>query len=352
METVRLDPATATETAAAALHEVEVAALAVDEPDRPPPAVADLDRLLRVSRADRRTLQWLVLDDDRPVARSWLTLPDRDNRHTAFFAATVSPANRRRGVGTGLLRTAVDVLVAEGRRAVLVEAFAGSAGAAFCDAFGFEAAQADRSSILRLALVDRTDVESLAAAPHPGYRLVTWQERCPDELLDSYARAKQAMNEAPTGSMDWEPLEYAGRHIRADEDALRRRGWQWRVVAAVHEPTGEVAGLTEVIVSRWSPARAETDDTAVVPAHRGTGLGLWVKAEMVSRLLVERPDVVEVVTRNGLTNEHMWRINERLGFRTYATCVERQARVAGLAARLAASAAGAAGSRPPLPRSR
>jgi hypothetical protein len=57
---------------------------------------------------------------------------------------------------------------------------------------------------------------------------------------------------------------------------------------------------------------------------------------MVRRLLAERPDVVEVVTRNALTNEHMWRINERLGFRTYATCVERQARVAELAARVAA----------------
>jgi len=341
METVRLDAATATAETVAALHEVEVAALAVDEPDRPPPAPADLDALLRVSRADRRTQQWLVVDGDRTVARSWLTLPDRDNRHTAFFSATVSPADRRRGIGTRLLRTAVDVLVAEGRRAMLIEAFAGSAGAAFCDAFGFEEAQAERSSVLRLALVDRADVESLAAAPHPGYRLVGWQERCPDELLDSYTRAKQAMNDAPTGSMDWHRLEYTGGHIRADEDVLRRRGWQWRVVVAVHEPTGEVAGLTEVIVSRWSPARAETDDTAVVPAHRGSGLGLWIKAEMVRRLLAQRPDVVEVVTRNGLTNEHMWRINERLGFRTYATCVERQARIAELAARLAAGPAGA-----------
>lgn len=336
MDTIALDAGTATAETVAALHAVEVAALAVDEPDRPPPARADLDVLLRVSRADQRTQQWLALDGGRPVARSWLVLPDRDNRHTAFFSATVAPADRRRGIGTALLRAGVELLVAEGRRAVLVEAFAGSPGAAFCDAFGFEQAQADRSSVLRLAGVDRADVESLAAAAHPGYRLVGWRERCPDELLDSYARAKQAMNDAPTGSVDWNPLDYTGGLIRADEEVLRRRGWQWRVVAAVHEPTGEVAGLTEVIVSRWSPARAETDDTAVVPAHRGTGLGLWIKAEMVRRLLAERPDVVEVVTRNALTNEHMWRINERLGFRTYATCVERQARVAELAARVAA----------------
>ena len=49
-----------------------------------------------------------MVDGGRPIARSWLALPDRDNRHTAFFSATVAPTDRRRGVGTGLLRTAVD----------------------------------------------------------------------------------------------------------------------------------------------------------------------------------------------------------------------------------------------------
>jgi GNAT superfamily N-acetyltransferase len=180
-------------------------------------------------------------------------------------------------------------------------------------------------------LVDADGVMPMPAPPRGGSRSAQAEE---ESLLDSYAQAKRAMNEAPTGSMDWERLEYTGRQIRADDDVLRRRGWQCRVVVAVHEPSGEVAGLTEVIVSRWAPVRAETDDTAVVPAHRGTGLGLWIKAEMLRRLLAERPDVVEVVTRNGLTNEHMWRINARLGFRTYATCVERQARVAELAARV------------------
>ena len=51
--------------------------------------------------------------------------------------------------------------------------------------------------------------------------------------------------------------------------------------------------------------------------------------------------MVEVVTRNALTNAHMWRINERLGFRTSATTVARQGQVADVAARLGV-AAGAA----------
>jgi RimJ/RimL family protein N-acetyltransferase len=83
----------------------------------------------------------------------------------------------------------------------------------------------------------------------------------------------------------------------------------------------------------------------VVPAHRGSGLGLWVKAEMLRRLRADRPDVTEIETRNSVANDHMWRINDRLGFRPYATTCERQARVDDLAARLAARPSTAAGQR-------
>lgn len=41
---------------------------------------------------------------------------------------------------------------------------------------------------------------------------------------------------------------------------------------------GTVAGFTEVELWGWTPARSEQADTAVVPAHRGRRLGLWLKA--------------------------------------------------------------------------
>ena len=55
---------------------------------------------------------------------------------------------------------------------------------------------------------------------------------------------------------------------------------------------------------------------------------------MLRRLRAERPDVAELVTHNALDNDHMWRINERLGFRPEAVNAEWQARVGELAARL------------------
>ena len=109
-------------------------------------------------------------------------------------------------------------------------------------------------------------------------------------------------------------------------------GGQLRVVVAVHEATGDVTALTEVVVGP-SP-RASQEDTAVVPAHRGRGLGLWVKADMLLRLRAERPTVTEILTGNATDNAYMLAINERLGFRPYRDVTGWQAGVPELAGRL------------------
>ena len=53
----------------------------------------------------------------------------------------------------------------------------------------------------------------------------------------------------------------------------------------------------------------------VVPAHRGHGLGLWVKAEMLRWLAADGGAVRRIRTTTEPSNDDMLRINERLGFR-------------------------------------
>jgi GNAT superfamily N-acetyltransferase len=324
-----------------AVHDVLVAALAVDLPEDPPPAPEDTAARLRLPWSDQRVLRWVARDGGRVVGYAQATLPTVDNTHLVMPSITVHPAARRRGVGTELLRACVEAARAEGRSTVVIEAAEGTAGAAFCTAVGMPAVQTERASLLRLSEVDWADVLGVAAAPHPGYRLVAIPERCPDELAESYARAKAAMNDAPVGGVDWHDQTYTVDWLRETEDVVRARGAEWLRVVAVHSPTGEVAGLTEVSVSRWSPRRSQQEDTGVLAEHRGHGLGLWVKAEMLRRLRAERPAVAELVTWNDEANEHMWRINARLGFRPYVHWTERQARVDELAARLGAQPASA-----------
>lgn len=325
---------------AAGVHRTRLAAFAVDEPERPPPAAEDTAALLAVRRRGAGGLHFVARAGGDVVGYARLGLPGRDNTHLGFLDPVVHPDARRRGAGTALMRAGLGALAADGRRTLLVETRPDGPGAAFCDALGLEVAQSQQESLLALSAVDRGDVESLAAADHPGYRLAAWSDRSPDELLESYAAAKAAMNDAPVGGLDWEGLRYSADRQRENEEVAVQLGQEYRFVAAVHAGSGAVAALTELLISRWSPHRAEQDDTAVVPAHRGHGLGLWVKAEMLRRLLAERPDVRQIITYNAEDNAHMWRINARLGFRPHATVTERQGRVADLAALLAVGAAG------------
>jgi GNAT superfamily N-acetyltransferase len=146
------------------------------------------------------------------------------------------------------------------------------------------------------------------------------------------------MNDAPTGDMDVDAHTWSTDFVRDWERECRVLGREQRVIAALHAPSGEVAGFTEVELWRWTPARSEQADTAVLAAHRGHGLGLWLKAAMLRRLRDERPDVTGLLTGNAASNSPMLRINVRLGYRPYVRLVEWQAGVPQVADRLTHSA--------------
>jgi GNAT superfamily N-acetyltransferase len=322
-----------TDTDGVAYHRLIRAMEVVDHPDDPPTELAEIAGRLRLRRDDRRVLRWVVRDGDAMIGHVVLVLPDIDNQHLAMSNVMVRADHRRHGLGTALLRAAVAAAAADGRSTFLLEADDGSPGEAFCRAYGLREVSRARLSLLRLADVDWADVETLAAATHAGYRLVRWTDRCPDELVEQYAVAKTAMNDAPVDDADIDNQVFTADVIRQNETGHREMGLTDWVTVAVHERTGAVAGLTELELG--PPPRAFQEDTAVAPAHRGSGLGLWVKADMLRRLRAERTDVTEVITGNAASNEHMLRINTRLGFRPYRAIAEWQTAVGELVSRLA-----------------
>jgi GNAT superfamily N-acetyltransferase len=96
-----------------------------------------------------------------------------------------------------------------------------------------------------------------------------------------------------------------------------QRGIERWSVAVRDTGTGALAGFTEVIWDPGKPLMLTQGFTGVWPRYRGRGLGRWLKAVMLERVLAERPMVRHVHTGNADTNAAMLRINQDLGFQPY-----------------------------------
>ena len=290
-----LDPASLDEATLAQLAELATIEERAFAPDDPPVEVAEVADELRVLPTFEERLLWVARDPDgRLLGRA------------------------TQGVGRRLLDAAAGRARTAGRTTLLGASPVGSDGAAAAQTLGGESVLVERISRLRTAELDRSLLEAwVARAPEraTGYSLVAWDGRCPDELLEPVAGIMAVMNTAPRGDRDMEHESYTPELIRDFEASIERKGTNVWTIAAQHDATGQLAGYTAMFFPKHRPWQAEQGDTGVDPAHRDRGLGRWLKAVNLLRLLDERPEAQVVDTGNAATNEPMLNINVALGFR-------------------------------------
>ena len=269
-----------------------------------------------------------------------VTLPLRENTHTAGIDVLVTPGRRRQGLGRALVAYAEGIARARGRTSLdayhevplngsdggaLLPAKSGAGGlplddpaVAFAVAAGYELEQVERSSRLELPVpadvLDRLEAE--AAPKAAGYTITGWDDTCPEDLVEAYARLKATMStDVPIAGLDWEREDWDTARVREEEQALVRGGVQSAVTAAVHGSTGELAGYT---VLNWRPAVPESiaqQDTLVTSGHRGRRLGMLIKVANLRRAHDRWPEARSVLTWNANENQHMLAINIALGFK-------------------------------------
>ena len=221
------------------------------------------------------------------------------------LAVLVHPQARGRGCGHAVFEVAMDRARAEGC-GTLISTHATPEGAAFARRVGAVDTRRDVRSVVRLADAD------LTAPAVEGYRLRSWNGPAPAELVVSFAEARKAINDAPRAAEgEWQEWDVA--RVRDLERMAERRGRQIRVTVAT-DAAGEVVALTELRVALSAGAVATTEDTVVVAAHRGRGLARWVKAESLTLIRGDRPDVELVATTNAEANIAIRAVNTRLGF--------------------------------------
>jgi mycothiol synthase len=147
------------------------------------------------------------------------------------------------------------------------------------------------------------------------YEVIHLSAPVAEEMVDRWCQVKHVMNTAPEEDLDLADFDMTPEKWRAEEKEFEARGDQWLAAVAVHKPTGEFAGYSDVFVQQHHREQAFQHDTGVDPNHRNKGLGRWLKAEMIKRIARDYPEVTRIDTWNAGSNAPMLGINDEMGFR-------------------------------------
>nr|WSW66284.1 GNAT family N-acetyltransferase [Streptomyces sp. NBC_00995] len=275
--------------------------------------------------AHSRRLAWLASDADSiPVGTAFLRLFDGGQAHLAELTLHVHPAERREGVGSRLLDTAVAAARDNARSRVGAQAEQGSPGDRFLSGRGFRKVLTLRFARLPLADVDPTALAEIIERPHPGYRLASWQGTVPDELAQTFAASRRAMDDMPMEDTDHGTVTWDVDRVRAAAKAVHDRGDHLHTVVAIDTTDDSVAGFTELVVSGSGTGDGQHYGTGVLPEHRGHGLGRWMKAESIRQALGRYQHLGGLLTDTADSNTHMRHISDSLGYVPTHTTLQYQ----------------------------
>ncbi|HEX7023095.1 MAG TPA: GNAT family N-acetyltransferase [Trueperaceae bacterium] len=324
LEIKAFDPSTASEAELAAFTSFDNEMLSESRPDEAPRSLTEIRQELTSIPAFIKLAAWGVWRGPKLVAEGHVTTwQAEDNRHLAEVHLAVLPEFRRRGLATELLAYLAREAVTQQRRLLIgtTDSFV-PAGEAFAARLGAEPALAMRISKLEIADVDRELMRRWIrrAQERAGdFELEFWEGAYPETEYEAIADMKTVMNTAPRDELEVEDVHWTPAQLHDLEASLRARGiTRWTLVARQRQD-GAIAGYTDVYWDPRHPGRLDQGDTGVFPAFRNRGLGRWLKAAMMMRILADLPQVERMYTGNAHSNAPMLAINEEMGFSPYKT---------------------------------
>jgi GNAT superfamily N-acetyltransferase len=249
-----------------------------------------------------------------------LDLPRRDNTDSAELDVNVPPAFRRRGVGGALLRHVLQLAASLGRTTITDEVNVPIGqtlerwpGGRFALSAGFVSVHTEERLMLDLP------AEAPAHRLPDGYEVVSWLGVVPEQWWDSFAEMNTLMErDVPSGELDREPVVHNGQELAASQERLVRQGYGLVTTLVLGADRAPVA-YTRMMVTGEDGVHVLQDDTFVLRAHRGHGLGTVAKAANLRQLGQHYPRARHVHTWTAEVNDAMRVVNERFGFRAVET---------------------------------
>jgi mycothiol synthase len=242
-----------------------------------------------------------------------------DNRHLAWFEIAVEPEYRRQGIAKRLLGLITNEVQQRGRRLLMAQSNdRAPAGAIFLQHIGARPGLEGRTNQLRISELDRSLMEKWHDRSDLfDYEMVFQEGAYPEDFLPAIVELFKIGNDEPRGELEIEDQVITGEQLREMDAYHQARGSIRWTIYTRHKPDGRLCGFTEVFWNPNRPTILEQSFTGVHSDFRGHGLGRWMKANMMLKVLDERPMVALVRTGNANCNAPMLAINDAMGFKPY-----------------------------------
>lgn len=278
--------------------------------------------------------RWLVWDDDETQVIAFAEVETwnvEDNQHLASFEVLILPAYRRQGIGSQLMPLVTAEARLRNRRLLQTWVDGDSvSGKNWLTRLGAKAGLEMTTNQLNLAELDHAMIQDWIQRAHEraeGFVLETITGPFAEESLVELAHLFNVMNDAPRGSLDVEDEKVTPDNLREWDQSTFKRGHERWHMHIRHVETGELAGYTQVNWNPYRPDILQQWGTGVWPKYRNKGLGRWLKAAMLDKVLLKRPQVKRVRTGNADSNAPMLKINYELGFKPFKAFIIWQVEV-------------------------